>query len=121
MATRPFFVVVQIVLTANGQNSGEYDVGQGNTFNIQRIQQKSTGAFDIVDISDNFGNRYTNASISEPIGGNIFTDIDTDNNNPADLTNSIVIQNNGKIQFTVLDTSGSSNTVSFFLQGLLEN
>jgi len=121
MADRTFFAVVEIVLAGNGEGVGEYEVGAGNTFTIKRIQQKSTGAFDIIDLADNFGNRYTNASVSEPIGGNLFTDIEADNNNPADLTDPIVIKNNGRFQATVKDTSGSANTVYFFLEGMLTN
>ena len=121
MADRPFIAVVRIVLTGSGQNTGEYDVGQGNTFTINRMQQRSTGAFDIIDVADSFGNRYTNASVSQPIDGQLISDVAVDNNCPADLVNPIVIKNNGRLQITALDTSTSANTVDIYLQGMLTN
>lgn len=121
MASRPFLVSIPIVLTANGSNTGEYDVGQGNKLTIKRILQKSTGAFDITDISDSFGNKYGNMSTAKPIDGNFFTDILADNNNPAELPDYIIVQPNGRLQFTLLDTSSSGNNVFIYLQGYLEN
>lgn len=121
MADRPFIAVISITLTSGGQNTGEYDVGQGNTFTIDRIQQSSTGIFDVIDIADSFGNRFTNASVNQTINGQLFCDVDSDNNNNADLKNPIVVKNNGKLQITAKDTSGNPNVVKFYLQGMLTN
>ena len=57
MADRTFFAVVEIVLAGNGEGVGEYEVGAGNTFTIKRIQQKSTGAFDIIDGRSVYGSK----------------------------------------------------------------
>lgn len=121
MATRPFFVTIPIVLTSNGTNTGEYDVGQGNTLTINRILQKASNTCDIIDISDSFGNKYGNMSTANPLDINIFTDILSDNNIPAQLPNPIVIENNGKLQFTIKETSGNAYTAYIYLQGLLSN
>lgn len=119
MADRPFIAVIPIVLTANGEGSGEYDVGQGNVLRIERILQKSEGSADIIDMSDSFGNKYGNMSSDKPLDVSYFTDIASDNNNPANLPNPIVIENNGKLQFRLKDTSGAGNTVYLYLHGFL--
>lgn len=121
MAKRTFYVSIPILLAANGQNTGEYDVGQGNTLTVHRMYQKSAGAFDIIDISDSFGNKYGNMSTAKPIDGNILTDVAADNNNPAELPEPIIVSNNGRIQFTLQDTSSSPNQVYIYLIGELDN
>lgn len=121
MANRPFYVVIPITLTANGENSGEYDVGQGNVLTIKRILQKSTGGADIIQFTDSFGNNFGNISASAPLDINAFTDIGADNNVPPNLPDPIVIKGNGKLQFRLKDTSGSGNTVYLYLTGYLES
>ena len=120
MATRPFIAIVQIVLSSGGQGTGDYDAGHAQEFTNNRIQQSSTGTFDILDINLSSGNRLTNASLAQPINGQIFSDVEVDNNNPADLITPWLVDGNNSIQFTVKDTSSGANTVKLYLQGTLK-
>lgn len=119
MAEQYYTAVLQETVGSNAQTTLSLDVSSGQEFEIHRIQQSSTGAFDILDIVNQFGNNLSNASSSNPIDGNFFSDINTDNNVPTDLPFPINIPNNGQIQFIVKDTSGSSNTIEIYLSGKL--
>lgn len=121
MADRLFYAVIEFNLTSGSTETAQYTVGAGNTLTIERIQQANDGTFDILDIFDTAGNRYTNANADNPISGNAFPDVDADNNNPADLARPIVIEGNVSFGFTIKDTSAGVNVVQIFLVGYLEN
>lgn len=121
MASRPFYVVIPIVMTASGENTGEYDVGQSNKLTIKRILQKASDTVDIIQLSDSFGNNFGNISSAYPMDINVFCDISSDNNVPAELPDDIIISGNGKIVIKCKDTSGNGATAYFYLFGYLEN
>jgi hypothetical protein len=119
MATQFYVAVIQATVGSGAETTLSLDVSSGQEFEIQRIQQKSTGAFDILDIINQYGNNLSNASSSNPIDGNFFSDIASDNNVDADLPYPILIPDKGQIQFIVKDTSASSNTIELYLSGKL--
>lgn len=121
MADRLFWATVRFSLTGNGQATLGYDVSAGQEFEIHRLAHVSTGAFSILDIADQRGNRFTNASSSQPLSQNIIPDLDTDNNNPMTLPEPLRIQGNNGLNLTLLDTSGSSNTVDITMVGVLRD
>lgn len=121
MGDRTFTAVIRISVAGSAQGTGIYDVNSGQNFVIRRIQQRSTGNFDILDIEDQAGNSFTNANSTQPLGGNYYTDIDANNNNPSDLTDDIVIPASGSIKFTIVDTSTTNNDVDIILSGQLQD
>lgn len=120
MASIPFWVSLNVTLTASGSGTVQYDVGTKNTFTIEQILQKSAQATNVTDISDSFGNKYGNITASNPMDINAWCDLAADNNVPANVAKPIVIQSNSSINISLVDTSGSGGAVQIVLSGTLD-
>lgn len=116
MANAQYYVVpLSVTLSSGGVGTVTLSVGSNQTVEIHRIQQKSTGPFDITKLTDSFGNNLGTVTPNNPLDGNYFSDIETDNNVNSDLIEPITIQTNGELQISVKDTSASANVVVFYL------
>lgn len=116
MANTQYYVVpLSVTLSSGGVGTVTLSVGSNQTVEIHRIQQKSTGTFDITKLTDSFGNNLGTVTPNNPLDGNYFSDIETDNNVNSDLIEPITIESNGELQISVKDTSAGTNTVVFYL------
>ena len=93
---------------------------QGQPVNAEAdVLAVSDGAFAVVNIQDNFGNRYTDADSTNYIPGSNFNDSASDNNSDADLQFPITVEGNGTLTFTFLDLSSGANDIYITFFGRL--
>lgn len=120
MATRPFFLQLTKVLTANASGTPSFLAPPDETYTFNQIRLISTGAFDITDIKDSAGKHYTNASVSEPIKSTHFQSGASPNIGFQELAADLVLKGNLALYFDLKDTSGAGNTIIIVLNGMVE-
>jgi len=118
---KPFLLLLRATLTGSGTGTVSYTVPPGQTLTLNKIFQKSTGAFNITDINDATGHKYSNASNSNPIDSDMIRDVADGYNGLSEFPVPIVLGGGTQIQFNLTDTSTSSNTVQLMLAGKLDS
>lgn len=92
-------------------------VPSGQEYIFEDIVHVSTGIFDLIDIVDSDGWRYTNAIQSSGLKNTLLKDGADDFHGINPFNTPIVIGGGKTLYFEVLDTSTSSNTINFALSG----
>lgn len=118
MVTRPFLLVLNSILTANGTGSLSYQAGNGEQMQIQNFNFIATGAFSIVGIRDSDGTPLSNCSASNPILSTMVQNSANANRSIDRFLEKLLIDSGKFIIIDLLDTSGAGNTVRFLFEGL---
>lgn len=117
---RPYTFPRQVILTAN--NSGNIIIinSLSLTFRAHRWIWKSTGIFNLVDISINNSTHLTDASVSNPINSAFLQQQASPNFNWDRFEIELIVNPQETLQFAVVDTSGAGNTVQVILVGIMD-
>lgn len=116
----PYTIGLRASLSSGVSEQIQYQNSSNRKFFIDEILQKSTGSFDITDISDNASLQYSDANGSAPMTGNAFADAAEDTDVPAKLPMALILEGQQILKFTVKDTSSATNEVNIILRGRLE-
>jgi len=117
---RPFIYVDKVSLSANGSDFIKIEMGATEKGTIKVISFKSTGTFQIEEILDGAGNRYSNCSSNDPIPRELFLIEKAINKGGVELPIPIELPPKQTLSIKVKDTSGSSNDVYFIGIGTRE-
>lgn len=117
MPSLPFLIPLNGTLSANGTLQLSFQVPSGQKYLIDKLVQVSTSTFNIIDIVDSDGMRYTSATQSNGLPNTLLKD-GADNYHGVNPFETPIEVGGGKtLYIELLDTSGSSNTVSIGLTG----
>lgn len=111
----PYLLLAPVTLAANGQNTFNYPVPQGQKLYIKQLFFTSTGAFKLVGLSDAAGTNYTNVTPASGIPSTLLASGSNNNNAVIDFEPELIIEGGNQLNITLLDTSNSTNTVSLLL------
>lgn len=118
MATFPFFLQFQYVLTANGTGTVQYPVPPNEKLELSELRFVSTGAFSVTDIRDSTGKHFTNASSAVPILSTLLQNAQNGYISAKDFDVPLEVGGNVTFYMDLKDTSGAGNTVNLLLTGV---
>lgn len=116
----PFFVPLSVSLSSGAEGSFQYQNSSNRRFVIERIHQKATGDFDIIDWSNNSSDQFSPASNSNPMDGESLPSMDKDTDIPANLPIPLTLEGQEIVKWTLLNKTATTNVVRFTLSGYLE-
>jgi len=108
----PYQLLAKFVLAASGQGTFAFPVPQGQTLNVDEMVFTSTGAWQLVGLSNSNGLQYTNATPAAGIPSVNLSNGANNNNNIRDFKPDLVIKGGEQLLVTILDTSVAPNTVN---------
>lgn len=118
MALKPFTITMKGTIAANGTVQLSYQTPRNQDVTILSLLHVSTGAFDITDIVDSEGLRYTNATQAVGIPNTALVDGADDFHGINPFRENMVLEGGLTIYFSLLDTSGASNDVTIVLEAI---
>lgn len=116
MPLRPFWFTDTITLAANASGSLNLPVSAGEKARFKRAQFIATGVFQINDIRDSSGQRYSNASTNDPIPSTALNDAATDFSGISRFEPPLELEGPLQLLFDILDTSAAPNTVRVIVE-----
>lgn len=117
MADYPYWIPLNVVLSASSGGNLTYTVNPGETVIVRHWLWTSTGAFSIVSMSISNSQFITPATQNNPILSTFLQQIATANLNARDFDTPWVIPETQQLVISLLDTSGAGNTVRALLWG----
>jgi hypothetical protein len=117
MATVPFWFTDSISLSANAQADLQLIISAGELARLRRVQFVSTGAFNLVDMRDASGFRFSNASSNDPIPNTMLNDAANDLTGIAHLVPPLELKGPNQLNLTIIDTSAAANVVRVTIEG----
>ena len=117
MPTRPFWFSVSIALGANASGTANIPVSSGEVGRIRRLIFSASGAFSITGLKDATGLAYSNANVSNPIPSTSLVIDQPDLAGVQHFDPPLDLQGPNQLELTLLDTSGSGNTVRITAEG----
>jgi len=117
MGVRPFWFTDTISVAANGSTTAVIPISEGETMRLRRVQFISTSTFNITGLKDASGNPFSNASASDPIPSTTLNNAATNFSGISNFNPPLEIKGPGSLNFDILDTSGSTNTVRVVIEG----
>ena len=117
MAIRPFWFTDTIALGANATADAILPVSSGEIGRIKRLVFSASGAFSITGLKDSTGLAYSNARVSDPIPSTALVDAAIDLAGIQEFEPPLELEGPNQLTITILDTSGSANTVRVIAEG----
>ncbi len=117
MPTRPFWFTDTIALGANAAGDAILEVSSGEIGRIRRLIFTSSGAFSITGLKDATGLAYSNARVSDPIPSTTLVIDQPDLAGVQHFDPPLDLEGPNQLTVTLLDTSGSANTVRVIAEG----
>ncbi len=117
MAIRPFLFTDTISLGANASGDAVLPVSSGEIGRIRRLVFSASGAFSITGLKDSTGLAYSNTQVSDPIPSTALVDAGADLAGIQHLEPALELEGPNQLTLTILDTSGSANTVRVIAEG----
>lgn len=119
MARLPFSIPFEEALASGGTITFEYQAPTNQQYEIHGLMYVSTGGFDITDLYDSEGNRFTNATVSNGIDSGLLLSGGDDNNGINPFSEMFVLEGGRSIHIQIQNTSLAANTVNMVLFGIL--
>jgi len=117
MPVRPFIFTDTVVLAASGSGTVRLPLSSGETARFRALRFVSTGTFNLVEIKDDSGQRYSLASSDDPIPSTMLQDARNAFRSIDGFSPALELEGPNAISLSINDTSGAPNTVRISVEG----
>jgi hypothetical protein len=117
MAVYPFWWTDTLSLSPSGSGNVRLEVAAGEKARFKELFYVSSGSFNVIDIFDATGKRYSNASSSDPITSTMLRSTANTNNTASRFEPPLELDGPNALVISVTDTSGAANTVRVLVTG----
>lgn len=117
MPIRPFLFTDTVVLTANGSGTARMPISAGEKARFRALRFVATGAFNLLTIRDDSGQRYSNSSADDPIPSTLLQDARNAFRSIDGFKPDLELEGPTGLNFELTDTSAAGNTVRIVAEG----
>lgn len=121
MAFRPYFLLGYESVAGSATETLTIEIGATEHFVASAIRIKSTGAFDLVKLTDQGGMPYTNATSTKMIDSDLLTAATKNRYHEIVLPTPWDLKPETTLSFEITDTSATTNEVWILLIGKMES